>query len=318
MNEEFASFSNGQSMPIAYYVWRPENAPIKAVVQLAHGMAELAGRYRRFAEKLTQSGFLVTANDHRGHGHSAASLKALGQWGKNGFEGAVDDMLQLSQIVSESYPKLPLFLFGHSMGSFLAQRFIQKYPGVFSGLILSGSNGKQNSITLNMGLAIAKTQKTILGRKHPSKLLNALSFGSFNNGFQPSVTEFDWLSRDAQEVEKYVKNPYCGTVFPCGFYIDFFKGLKTIARKSCMTQMELHLPVLIISGASDPVGGAGVGVKRLSDAYEAIGMKNVKLILYENARHELLNELNREEVTDDIMQWLEQTMTLLSNASQAV
>lgn len=302
MKEIKNSFINIENNKINLYTWEPKGK-IKAIVQIAHGMAETAIRYKRFAKTLTQEGFLVTANDHRGHGNSANSIEELGRWGSNGFEGCVQDLFQINQQIYKKYQK-PIILFGHSMGSFMAQRYIQEYGDTVDGAILCGSNGKKSKFLINSGLTLARLERFIYDADRKSELLNKMSFGQYNTAFKPTKTEFDWLSRDEKEVQKYIKDPYCGTIFPTQFYIDFLKGLKEISKKRNLKRVPKDLPIFIISGSKDPVGENGSGVQRLYESYKANNMRDVKIKLYQDARHELLNEINQKEVTNDIIAWL--------------
>lgn len=299
------SFKSEDGTDIFVYKWTPDgNLETRGLVQIAHGMAETAARYEKFAEFLTENGYVVYANDHRGHGKTAGSVENLGYLADaDGFNWLVRDLHQLSGLMKREHPGLPLFLFGHSMGSFLAQRYIMLYNQELKGAILSGSNGRQG-IILNVGAFLAKREMKKNGRKAKSERLNKLSFGQFNAAFKPNRTEFDWLSRDAGEVDKYIDDPFCGTVFTSGFFYDFFNGLKEIERKANLRLIPKDLPLLILSGAKDPVGKNGKGVVRLFHTYQKYGMEDVTYKLYPGARHELLNETNRQEVMQDIVAWL--------------
>lgn len=289
------------------YLISPEKGEeLKGIVQLAHGMAETAERYERFARSLAAEGYLVYAHDHRGHGKTAGDLKNVGYLAdKEGFEWLVRDMHNLTGIIRKEHPALPLFLLGHSMGSFAAQRYAMEHGKELTGLILSGSNGNQGFM-LKAGNIIAAREVKKLGRKARSEKMNQLLFGSFNKRFHPSRTEFDWLSRDDEEVDKYIRDPYCGAVFTSGFYHDFINGLMVIEKKSNRRKVPKDLPILILSGDRDPVGKFGKGVRNLYEIYKNTGVKDITLKLYPEARHELLNEINREEVTNDIITWVKQ------------
>ena len=300
------TFKGGEDLDIFVYRWKPEeNVNIKGVVQIAHGMAETAARYERFAKKLTENGYVVYINDHRGHGKTAKTLDKVGILAeKDGFKWLVEDAHTLNEIIKKDYPNIPVYLLGHSMGSFVVQRYIMLYGNGLKGAILSGSNGKQG-IMLNLGLMIAKHEIKKHGRNTKSEKLNNLSFGSYNNSFKPCRTEFDWLSRDIKEVDKYINDPFCGSVFTCGFYYDFLTGLKEIENKENLKLVPKNLPIYIFSGEKDPVGKSGKGIKKLYETYKKLGINNVKIKLYKDGRHEMLNEINREEVMNDIIDWLE-------------
>lgn len=298
------TFNSSDETEIFVYKWMPNDGKAKGIVQIAHGMAEHAGRYDGFAKYLNQNGFIVYANDHRGHGKTAGSIENLGYLAdEDGFDLLVEDLHNLSMIIKGEYTSLPLILLGHSMGSFVAQRYIMFCGDDLDGVILSGSNGKQG-IILNIASFIAKREIKKLGRKAQSQRLDSLVFGSYNKAFEPTRTEFDWLSRDGKEVDKYNKDPYCGTVFTAGFFYDFFTGLMKIEDKENIRLVPKHLPIYIFSGSKDPVGGFGKGIINLYNRYKDQGVIDIEYKLYEDGRHEMLNEINREEVMNDLLEWL--------------
>jgi len=299
------TFKSEEGTEIYVYNWTPdENIKAKGVVQIAHGMAETAERYERFAKCLCEEGYIVYIHDHRGHGKTAKTIDNVGYLAeKDGFYWLVEDAHQLSKIIKKNHPDLPLFLFGHSMGSFVTQRYIMLYGSELDGVILSGSNGKQGVI-LDIGILLAKNEVRKNGRRAKSEKLNKLSFGSYNNSFKPNRTDFDWLSRDNDEVDKYIKDPFCGSVFTCGFFYDFLLGLKEIQSKENIGKVPKDLPILIFSGDKDPVGKNGKGVIKLYRTYKKFNIKEVTYKLYKEGRHEMLNETNKDEVMRDVIQWL--------------
>jgi alpha-beta hydrolase superfamily lysophospholipase len=299
------TFKSEEGTEVYTYKWFPdENINIKGVVQIAHGMAETAARYEGFAQKLTDNGYVVYIHDHRGHGKTAKTVENLGNLAeKDGFKWLVEDVHKLTGIIKKENPNLPLFLFGHSMGSFVTQRYIMLYGKELKGAILSGSNGKQG-LMLKIGLFVAKNEIKKHGRNVKSDKLNKMSFGSFNNAFKPNRTEFDWLSSDNAEVDKYIKDPYCGTVFPSGFFYDFLTGLKEIENRDNLKAVPKELPIYIFSGAKDPVGRNGKGVAKLINAYKKCEIKDLTYKFYKDRRHEMLNEVNKDEVMGDVISWL--------------
>lgn len=301
------SFKAEDGVDVFVYSWNPDHGvKVKGLVQIAHGMAETAARYVRFAEVLTKNGYVVYANDHRGHGKTAGSLENVGYLAeKDGLELLVNDMHQLSTLILNEYPTLPLFLFGHSMGSFASQRYIMLYGDVLKGVILSGSNGSQ-TLLHNIGLIISKYEVKKHGRKAKSNKMNQLSFGSYNKPFRPNRTEFDWLSRDNEEVNKYIADPYCGNVFTAGFFYDFMKLFRILDNEKNMELVPNNLPIFLFSGDKDPVGNYGKGVIKLFNAYKKHGIKDITMKLYPGGRHESLNEINRDEVMNNAIQWLDQ------------
>jgi len=299
------TFKSEEGTEIYVYNWTPDdNIKVKGVVQIAHGMAETAERYERFAKCLSEEGYIVYIHDHRGHGKTAKTVENVGCLAdKDGFKWLVEDVHQLSEIIKKENPSLPLFLFGHSMGSFVTQRYIMLYGQELKGVILSGSNGKQG-IILDIGILLARNEVRKNGRKAKSEKLNKLSFGSYNNAFKPNRTEFDWLTRDNDEVDKYINDPFCGTIFTCGFFHDFLLGLKEIQSNENISKVPKDLPILIFSGDRDPVGKNGKGVIKLYNTYKKLNIKEVNYKLYREGRHEMLNEINKDEVMRDIIQWL--------------
>ena len=298
-------FKSEDSLEIYVYKWEPErNTNIKGVVQIAHGMAETAARYEGFAEVLTENGYIVYINDHRGHGKTAKNIENVGYLAeKDGFEWLVKDMHTLTDIIKKENKDLPIFLLGYSMGSFLTQRYIMLYGKELKGAILYGSNGRQGLI-LRIGLLVSKLEIKKNGVKAKSQILNDLIFGGYNKPFKPNRTKFDWLNRNNEEVDKYIKDPFCGTVFTCSFYYDFFKCLIEIENKKNLKTVSRDLPIYIFSGGKDPVGKSGKGVKRLVETYESLGVKDLTFKLYKDGRHDMLNEINKDEVVEDVLAWL--------------
>lgn len=289
---------------IMVYKWMPVNREPIGVVQISHGMAETAARYERFAKVLNENGFIVYANDHRGHGKTASSIDELGYLGDKGaFELLVEDIAKLSDIIKEENPNLPVYLFSHSMGSFAAQRYIMEYKDKIDGLILSGSNGEQG-LVLKAGKVVTSLILMVKGRKAKFKFIDSLIFGGFNKKNPTKTTGFEWLTSDADELDKYVNDPYCGTLFPVSFYDELIGNLEYIENKSNLKKIPKELPIFILSGDQDPVGDYGKGTKKLFERYERCGVNDIDMKLYEGARHELLNETNRDEVTEDIIAWL--------------
>ena len=286
------------------FKWSPDNdSSIKGVVQVVHGMAETASRYERFALNMCEGGYIVYAFDQRGHGATAGSLENVGYIAdRDSFEVYVEDQHGIFGLVRKENSGLPVFLFGHSMGSFVGQGYIQKYGNELAGVILSGSNGKQG-LLLSVGKLLAASEVKKIGRKAPSPKMNKLSFGSFNNAFRPNRTAFDWLSSDETEVDKYINDPYCGGIFSAGFFADMTVFLTKIQKPENVRNVPINLPVLLISGALDPVSNGGKGVVVLNNTYRKHGIKDLSFTLYPKMRHELLNEVNRGDVMADVLGW---------------
>lgn len=306
MKSDTFTFKTSDGIQIFTYRWMPDQASaVKGVVQIAHGMAEHAARYERFADALTKAGYAVYANDHRGHGKTAGSQDNLGYFAdENGWEKVVEDMHTLTGIIKKENPNKPFFLFGHSMGSFLSRHYSMLYASELTGLILSGTGGDPGAIG-KIGLFVAKMDAMFHGRKAKSEIMTKLSFGAFNNAFKPNRTDFDWLSRDNAEVDKYINDPLCGTVFTAGFFCDMLGGLDFINKKENIGKIPKNLPIYLFSGAKDPVGGNTKGVNQVYNSLKNAGIGDLTLKFYENGRHESLNEINRDEVSLDVIAWLD-------------
>lgn len=285
-------------------LWIPEGTPA-AILQIAHGMAEHFERYTEFAGFLNQYGILVAANDHAGHGKSLSDEAHKGYFGPhNGWSAVVEDMKQLHDHVAALYPGVPYLLMGHSMGSFLARTYAARYGDGIAAFVFSGTAGKNPAVAA--GRLLAKIERKRNGPIRPSKLLNDMSFGSYNKPFAPARTEFDWLSRDAQLVDRYVEDPLCGFVFTAEAMLDLFDGLDEIGSMDWAARVP-EVPVLLISGERDPVGGNGKGVRQVSDWLKNTG-HTVTCKLYPEGRHEMLNETNRAEVYADILGFINNTI----------
>lgn len=297
-------FTDSEGKDINVYKWIPDKTSIKGIVQISHGMTETALRYDYFAKKLNEEGFIVYANDHRGHGETASSKEELGYIAdEDGFEWMVRDLKELTDIIKEENPSLPITLLGHSMGSFLSQRYVEVYGTSIDCLILSGTNGKPKAIT-KLGRVIAKREINKYGRKYISKTMDKLSFGDFNKKFMPTRTDFDWLCSVEEEVDKYIEDELCGFICTSSFYYDLINGLWTIHKKDNLERIPKDLPIYIFAGEKDPVGYSGKGILNLYNCYKDLGIKEVSYKLYKDGRHEMLNEHNKDEVITDIVNWI--------------
>lgn len=297
------TFRAADDVEIFVYQWFPEDK-IKAAVNIIHGMAETAARYERFAGALTENGYAVYAADQRGHGRTVRDPQLVGKTGTDALNKMLTDIHRLSGIIREENPEVPLFLFGHSMGSFLAQGYIARWGGGLQGAILSGAAGPADFLTL-IGQLVARLEMLRKGEKGESRLLYNLSFGSFNKQFHPVRTAFDWLSRDNEEVDKYIADPFCDGIFPAAFFYDLFKFWRRIHRPAELKKVPVDLPLYFFSGTKDPVGNNARGVRRLIEKYKQSGIKDLNFNFYEDGRHEMLNEVNRDIVAADIIRWLD-------------
>lgn len=305
------TFKGEEDTDIYVYKYEPiEKENINGIVQISHGMSEEAGRYKRFANYLTDNGYIVYINDHRGHGKSAENINRIGILAqKDGIHCIVKDLNKLTKIIKTENNGLPIFLFSHSMGSFAAQKYIIDYSEDIDGVILSGTNGL-HGIEVDLGFLVAKVMSKIQGREKKAYLIDKLAFGGFNKKFKPNKSEFDWLSRDFKEVEKYIENEYCGVVFSNGYFYDLFKLFKEIRNINNLKKINSKLPIYIFAGDKDPVGKFGKGITKLYENYKKVGIENVEFKLYSGGRHEMLNEINKDEVINDTINWIKQNNKL--------
>lgn len=305
--KEFTFPSGNGKTKIYVRCFLPEEAP-RGIIQIAHGIAEHSARYDRFASYLADNGFVVYTNDHLGHGKSLADESDLGFFADNGgWEIVVDDMRKLHDIAADEYPGIPHFLFGHSMGSFLARTYIIYFRSGLDGVILSGT-GQQAKVLVLGGKLLSSMEIKKNGGKYKSEMLNNIAFGKYNDGFETTRTISDWISRDEAEVDKYIEDPLCGYIPSASLFHDMMCGIDFITKAKNVQRMNKNLPVYFMSGDADPVGENGKGVLRAYKSFLAAGMKDVAVKLYHDGRHEMLNELNRDEVFKDVLNWIEGEM----------
>lgn len=285
------------------YRWGDPSAA-RAVVQICHGLAEHAGRYERLGRALAASGYVAYAHDHRGHGQTATSEDQLGFFAyTNGWERLLDNIDCVTEALGERHPRTPLVLLGHSMGSFATQHLMARNPGRYHAVVLSGSSDRPFLALEAGGRLIARGERLRQGPKGHSKLLYMLTFGSYNRKIKNPTTEFDWLSRDPDEVAKYIDDPLCGFTATNQLWIDMLDAISQL-RPGLRAKVPCDLPILVLSGDQDPVGEYGRGVKKLVANLRAQGLTQVTDHLYPGGRHEMFNETNREEVTADLLSWL--------------
>ena len=283
-------------------IWNPEKEAV-GIVQIIHGMGEHGERYDELSRRMNIEGYLVVATDHRGHGCSVGTIEELGEISLP-FTTLVDDEVELTQLLRKRYPKLPLFILGHSMGSFMAQSHMKVTTEKVEGYILSGSC-KTPYLKTAMGSRLGRIIE-VVRRNKKSKLMNKLLFAGYNRAIKDRTTAFDWLSRDKTVVAKYIADPYCGFVYTSGFYASFLAFLSKLFHRHDFDDLRRDIPILIMSGDKDPVGFYGRGVRRLAHFYEGMGFQNLRLKLYPGGRHEMINEINKIEVHEDILQFLKE------------
>ena len=283
--------------------WKPEREP-KAVLQLVHGMTEHVGRYDEFGEAMAARGIAVIGCDQLGHGRTAASRDELGFFAEhNGAAYLVQDIRRVRRAAGRLFPNCPHIVLGHSMGSFLVRRYLTRYGREVDGAILMGT-GDYPAAVLLAALAVVDLTALVRGGRCHSRLLHGLVLGNYNRRIPSARTGSDWLSRDAERVDRFVADPYCQFRFTCSAYRDFFHVMLDLKNRRLVGNMPSELPVFLVSGSEDPVGDYGKGVKRVFDQYRSLGMKQVTMKLYEGSRHEILNDLEREQVCRDLGDWI--------------
>ena len=304
------TFKDKDDIEIFVYKWEPDTPP-KAVVQIVHGLAEHAKRYSRVAEVLCNEGFVCYANDARGHGRTAGDLteKTLegnaGVLGPNGWRGVVNDLNELTNIIKKEQPDLPIFLMGHSWGAMLTQDYIQDWGDELKGVILSGTNGKVRTLE-GAGKLLLESEIKKLGPTEPSQKMFDMNFKSNNYDWdiEEDATGFEWLSRDKEEVQKYIDDPWCGFVPPANLWLEFHNGFEKIYDSKQEQTIPKDLPIHFISGSLCVIGNKTKSVKAMIDRLNKYGIKDVTYKFYQDARHEIFNEINRDEVFKDVIGWL--------------
>jgi alpha-beta hydrolase superfamily lysophospholipase len=302
--EFYISASDGK--PLFLRAWQAnEVINPKAIIQIAHGLSEHSGRYHEFASYMVRHGYGVIANDHRGHGKTAEGIGEYGFFGEaNGWDRTVEDLLECTLWARKAWGEVPVILLGHSMGSFMARRYAQRFGNELQGLILSGTTAI-NQAFVQLGIWITKLEVRRIGMKAPSPVLNKLIFGQRNRQVEFKRTAFGWLSRDSEQVDHFVNDPLCIKAFCTYFFYDLISGFKELSDERNEQFISKDLPIFIFSGEKDPVGGYSRGVLKVCRKYQDIGLRDVTCKIYPEGRHEMLNELNRDEVFEDILNWIE-------------
>ena len=304
VSEYFIPSSDGKTL-VHVDQWTPVGRNIVGVVQIAHGVAEYAKRYEPFAKYLCDNGFVVVANDHLGHGQSVVGDGPMVYFGEeDGWQHVVDDMEELRRRTAKVFSDKPYFMFGHSMGSFLARTHLIRYPGAVDGCILCGT-GHMSAMVVAGGKMLADKEIKRLGRKAFSVKVDQLAFGSSNKAFAPNRTAFDWLSVNEENVDAYVNDPLCGGKTTLGLFRDMLDGIGFITKQSNINQMDKEVPVYFIAGDQDPVGDMGKGVQKAHDCFKKAGVRDLSIKLYHGLRHEILNETGKKYVYRDVLDWLE-------------
>lgn len=302
MQENFC-FTSSTKEEIHARIWKNNNIKeYRGVIQLVHGMQEHIGRYDEFAQVLANNGYIVVGHDHLGHGDTAKSEDDFGYFAKkDGWNHLAEDVHILQNKIAKEYSNLPYIIFGHSMGSLVVRTYLTKYQDNLAGVILSGTSGQKGGLLV--GQILTRLIMLFRGDRYRSILLEYLITGSFNKKFKPNRTKADWTTRDEEVVDKYQKDPKCGFNFTTNGYLNLLQGSYYLSKQKNINKTA-NVPILLISGDKDPVGGMGKGVIRVMNMLEKAGLDKVTIRLFKDARHELLNETNKGEVYYVIFNWL--------------
>lgn len=290
--------------------WIPDGDPV-CILQIVHGMAEYVERYDRLAQKLAAEGILVTGEDHLGHGGSTTGRDKevshpLGYFcRRDPATVVVRDVHRLKKMVQEQYPGVPYLILGHSMGSFITRNYLCRYGSGIDGAIIMGT-GMQPRAVVRTAKGLSWLLGKLQGDKHVSRLVDKLAFGGYNKRIDHPATGMDWLSRDAKEVRKYLEDPLCGFTFTLNGFSTLFELIDRLYDPDYLKKMPAELPVLFVAGDCDPVGDYGAAVRSVAESFRALGMKHVDCKLYAGMRHELVNEIDRELVDSDILEWVKE------------
>lgn len=283
--------------------WVPDKE-VRAVLQVSHGMIDHIGRYDAFARAMAERGIAVIGHDHLGHGKTGEKEKHGIFAAENGAFYVLEDIRIISDYVKRQYRGVRHYILGHSMGSFFVRRYLTLHSDSVDGVVIMGT-GSQSLVMLQAGSIAVKSIVKMEGRQSYNHFLHRLVLGSYNKPFEPGQTSHDWLTRDAEQAKRYESDPDCRFIFSNGAYEDFFQIMMDVHKEKQFERIPKRLPVLLISGDRDPVGEMGKGVKRVYYSYKRLGLTDVTLKLYPGARHELINETNKEEVYKDIGVWVE-------------
>lgn len=302
MRKEYQVASTDGKNTLHVVVWQPEG-DVDAIVQISHGMIEYIERYDTFANYLNSQRILVVGNDHLGHGHTASSDDDLGYFGAEKSKTVVDDLYEVTKFAKQNFGSLPYFLFGHSMGSFMARRYLMTYGDKLDGAIICGT-GYTPSVVLGAGSFFAGLTKLFKGERYRSPFLKNLAFSGYNKKIPNAKTENDWLSRNEENVKVYNADKYCTFPFTVNGYQTLFGVLKYIQKYDNYKNIPKNLPIYMIAGSNDPVGNYGAGVRKVYVDYKSMGIEDISINLYAGDRHEILNELDKEIVFSDISTWI--------------
>lgn len=302
----FTFLSNDGKTAVHAVKWMPEDGNIKAILQITHGMVEFIERYTTFAEFLCENGYMVVGHDHIGHGASVASKEDWGYFCEgNPSDVLIEDIHKLRTLIQEEYPELPYFLLGHSMGSFMLRKYLAFHSEKLRGAIIMGTGFIPEALT-NVAMKLTTFVAKLRGSKYRSKLIQSLAFGADYKGFDMTGEhpENSWLTKDVEIVKAYYNEPRCTYMFTVNGYKGLFEAVDFSCNPKNAARIPKKLPLFIVSGEQDPVGGLGKGVKQVYDMYQKCGALDVTYKLYENDRHEILNETDKQVVFEDILAWM--------------
>ena len=288
-------------------IWEPDTE-VKAVLQISHGMTEMIMRYDHFARFLNSKGILVIGNDHLGHGETAGCDEDLGYFCPNNMsETVVKDLHSVTEYAKKEYPNVPYFLLGHSMGSFMARRYLMTFGEELSGAVVAGTGSQKKSILIS-GKMVSALIQLFKGPRYRSKLLLMAAFGHYNDKFKMEKHHCSWLTKDEKVWEFCANHKYCNFIFTVNGYKTLFDVLSFIQKKENIENIPKKLPIFMVAGTDDPVGDYGTAVHKIFETYKQSGIEDIHLKLYENDRHEILNELDKDVVYNDIYSWLKEHM----------
>jgi len=303
MKKEFTFLSKDGKTSIHAIEWVPEGQ-VLGVLQICHGMVEYIDRYDEFAQYLAKNGYYVVGHDHLGHGQSVVSLDYLGYFAeKEGNTCVIADIHKLRSLTEEKYPNLPYIMLGHSMGSFLLRQYLGNYAGGLAAAIIMGT-GQQPDLILGAGKTICRLIAGIKGWTYRSKFVNGMAIGGYNKRFETENCPAAWLSKNIESTMKYAGDPLCTYTFTVNAYYNMFTGMSIMNRQEKKGMFRKDLPLLLVAGQDDPVGNYGENVDKLYQFYQKRGIQHVQMKLYKDDRHEILNELDREVVYEDILNWI--------------
>ena len=309
MKKEIIAFSGHKGAALRSIIWSPEDQP-KAILQITHGMTEHIGRYESLARELTSHGIATAGFDLRGHGANPGDARCASM-GKDGWEASLEDMHLFYAYLDQKFPDCPHFMLGFSLGSFLLREYLTRYTGNAAGAAILGT-GQQPSAVLSIMAAIVKTQVRKAGFDGTTPLVKKLSFGAYNQTFTPNRTAADWLCADEAELDAYLADPLCRKDISAGLFLQLLESMKRTGNSSAYDAWNKDLPVLLLSGKHDPVGGSGKGVDQVMQSMTRAGLTDVAIHLFPGARHDLLHEEGSgcaEQVRSLLLDWLLQVLS---------